>query len=451
MCKLSNDFQVEQVVITKYSDKGVGIAFFEDKELYIKNTIVGEKVLVHVLKPFVKGSKRYECELVKIIIPSTLRVTPLCPHYSKCGACQLMHLSTVGQNEYKTAQIKEAIKQVTKESINYLDFYSIDKPYVSRHKSIRNFALNNGHIISGFYQNYSHEVVSVDTCILEDPKFGVIALEFTFLFNQYLDSLIVNGELILRNLLLRSYQDEIMAVLIVKVPLDGRLKIKLVELAQSLKLTTLVLGVNTSNSNKILADTYEVLVGPGNIYAKLLGLSFKVSPNSFLQVNYQVTNALYQQAIDFCKTANNHDLALDLCCGVGTMTLALAKHFEHVIGVEIVDDAIVSARDNAVLNQLDNVKFISSDLTLVIDNLVKLKPSAIIADPSRIGLGSKNIKAIAKIKGNIKVAVIFCSLKALVRDLKEFLSLGFKIEAVRGFDMFVHTTHVETLVLLSKH
>lgn len=159
---------------------------------------------------------------------------------------------------------------------------------------------------------------------------------------------------------------------------------------------------------------------------------------------------MYEKAVSFCGE-NKDKTALDLCCGVGTMTLPLSKNFKKVIGVEIVPESIAAAIENAKHNHIDNTEFIVGDIREVINSLVKAKDiSSIICDPSRVGIGDDACKALSRLNSPIKLAYIFCSLKALERDLKNLKDNGFVIDEVQGFDMFPYSSHIETVVLLSK-
>ena len=238
--------------------------------------------------------------------------------------------------------------------------------------------------------------------------------------------------------------DEILGCLIVSGPLPDAAKQALAQWAEREKVTSFSLGYNSKAGNALFTADIELLHGKAGITKTLMGLKFNVFVPTFLQVNYEICEQLYQAAI------------LDLCCGVGTMTLALAQHFAHVVGVEIVPEAISAAADNAQLNCITNTRFIAADLQQVLPRLLKEQKQqgkqvrAIIADPARVGLGAANVKALAAVAGPCQLSLIFCALPALKRDLPELLKRGFKIDYVQGFDMFPYSSHVETLVLLSK-
>lgn len=434
--------------VQELSDKGVGISYYQDKQIYTQNTLVGETIKVKLKDSFAKGSKRYDSSLIEIIQKSSDRVSVSCPYYINCGACHLMHMSTSAQAIYKSFLIDNALCSI---GINFTQdkFVYISKTYIARYKSIRNYAYIDGQIISGFYQNYTHSLVKIDDCLLEDSLFSKLTLSLDKLFNCYSEFLLIDNSLIIKNLMLRSASNQIMLVLVVTKDLLQIVKNELKTWSKEHNITSFNLSIKKDIGNKILGDRSYVLYGKDSIEANFLDFKFILKANSFLQVNYAIAAKLYKRAIEFCASGNTN-LALDLCCGVGTMTLGLSRYFKQVIGVEIVAEAIECANENKLLNKVENVEFIAADVKDVINSLTKEKIDAIIADPSRVGLGTNVIKAISKIKGPLKLALISCSLKGLRRDLKDLLDCGFKIEAVQGYDMFVHSTHVETLVLLSK-
>lgn len=273
-----------------------------------------------------------------------------------------------------------------------------------------------------------------------------------------------------RALLLRQGDaGQVVVCLIVATPLSASLKTKLQAWAQELKVSSLFVGLNNREGNALFTNDLELLYGQAGIIKTILGQEFLVGPNTFLQVNYDICEKLYASAVYFCaqvksklEVAENLDpseqalVALDLCCGVGTMTLALAHHFKHVIGVEIVEDSIKAAQKNAELNHFsqEQLHFVAGDLTKVLPSLVKPYAKkdipALIADPSRVGIGEDNALILSKLKGPCHISLIYCSLKALQRELPIFIKGGFKVDSIQGFDMFPESTHIETLVCLSK-
>lgn len=535
-----------EVVIQKQSPQGDGIAFHEGKELYVPLALCGEVVEVKGSAPFVQGSKRYPCQVVRYIKESEQRVAAAdyeCALYEHCGGCQLMHESYAEQLRGKKAAIMEAMRTVESDCGKELDLEHAVKDVVAcetrpcRFKSTRYFASTTqgqtaqgqatqgqtvqGQLALGFYSARSHELIAVDQCQLEPVRFAQLSQSLLQCCQELhlaaydeaaasaaaniaqqakskrkqrdagagaVNALGANTALApdgqLRAVLWRQGDgDEILGCLIVSGALPDEVKRALTQWAEREQVSSFSLGYNSKVGNALFTSDLELLHGKAWITKTLLGMQYDVYAQTFLQVNYPVCEQLYQAAIEHCckpvtvtKGAHGKDkgkgddlvkasastsdydenaVALDLCCGVGTMTLALARHFPQVLGVELVPEAVAAAQENARNNGMKQAQFVAGDLKKVLPKLLKEQKAqgkhvqAVIADPSRAGLGAA-VKALAKVTRPCRLSLIFCALPALQRDLPELLRQGFKLESVQGFDMFPHSSHVETLVLLAK-
>lgn len=294
---------------------------------------------------------------------------------------------------------------------------------------------------------------------------------------EHLSQAASNGTLV-RALIMRKGDDnQLLVCLLTASLLSDELKHQLKLFAQEHEITSLYTGLNIKAGNALFTDELELIAGQPWICKSILGQHFNVGPNTFLQVNYEMCEKLYATAVGHCaaqnlmtKDAENSEhvehcsagaessgaessVALDLCCGVGTMSLALARYFKHVIGVDIVENSIKAAEENAANNE-QQVSFIAGDLSKILPSLIKpyaqKQVRAVIADPARVGIGEDNARLLSKIHGPCRISLIYCALNALQRELPVFLKGGFKIDKIQGFDMFPHSTHIETLVCLSK-
>lgn len=438
-----------ELYVEKLNDKGQGIAYFENSEIYLEGVIDGETVLAKIGDPFANGSKRRPGNVLEIINKSPDRVD-----YKDVSLQSVMSFGPIsyeGTLKRKQQMIAHALKKAGIENYNLKPIEKADLSKPSRYKSIRYFAKQDNRIVNGFYKVHSHEVIAVDNCSLEPSWFSEFANDLCEFFTDEIITVYDENtqQGLLRSLLLRDTIKEKMAVLVLsKKPSDifiDRLKVKFKD-----KVDSLYLNVNEANSNKILSDEMILISGKAEISLDLCGFDYKAGPYTFLQVNYPVAQKMYEKAVSFCGE-NKDKTALDLCCGVGTMTLPLSKNFKKVIGVEIVSESIAAAIENAKHNHIDNTEFIVGDIREVINSLVKAKDiSSIICDPSRVGIGDDACKALSRLNSPIKLAYIFCSLKALERDLKNLKDNGFVVDEVQGFDMFPYSSHIETVVLLSK-
>lgn len=506
------------VTITKLSAHGEGIAVTSNAEIYVPHALVGEKLELELGEPFAAGSKRCPGKVIKVLTPSADREEHIpCPHYADCGGCQLMHLKYEAQLKNKQQDIIQAVSKAwdklspalkAQGQLELTDLTSKVQPVlgmaqlefqVSRFKSIRYFAQVDGRLQSGFFAPRSHRLVPIHQCCLEPERFGVIAQQMTQVLEQAGAQAFAGQDTtgqtaqtaapLVKALVLRAGDaQEILACLIVANQLPSELKAKLQALAQELGLTSLYIGLNPSQGNALFTDQLELVHGEPYITKTLLGQHFKVGPNTFLQVNYEICEQLYTAVVEHCAAAaptalaapaataagaggagadqaeqaaqaeqaeQGAGVALDLCCGVGTMSLALARHFKHVIGVEIVESAVAAACDNAQSNGLgERAQFIAGDLSKVLPSLIKpydqQRVLAVIADPARVGIGEENARLLSKIKGPCRMALVYCALNALQRELPVLLKGGFKVDKIQGYDMFPHTSHVETVVFLSK-
>lgn len=470
--------QVVDVTVSKLSKKGEGIALYQERELFIPQVLVGEKLTVELGEPFAPGSSRCPGKVLEIIQPSKDRASLIpCPYYGSCGGCQLMHVSESAQLEIKRSDIKaafEVVQSKLKQSPKGQDL-ELDKLKIEmvandsyqeavRFKSIRYFGYdNNQHLIQGFYASRSHEVVAIEHCCQEPRTFGVIATSLCATLNamgaQLSSSTSEAAPWGVKAVQLRQgdTKHSIQVLLIVSGRMNDEDKSKLSLWAQEQHLSSFYVGYNHSAGNSLFCEQVELLAGSSLIEKHMGNLSFKLGPQSFMQVNYPMTEKLYQAAIEHASSFNwayESSWGLDLCCGVGTMTLSLSKHLTQVTGVEIVAAAIEAAKDNAKANGIENVSFIAGDMNQVLPSLIKgpqrAKVAGVIADPARAGLGNSCAALIGKLTGPCALSLIFCSLTALERDLPVILKAGFKLKSVHGFDMFPHSKHIETLVCLTK-
>ncbi|MDT3662180.1 MAG: 23S rRNA (uracil(1939)-C(5))-methyltransferase RlmD [Anaerobiospirillum sp.] len=451
------------VTITGRDRHGVGIAVHDGKQIYVPQALVGEVMEVEIGAPFTPKSARCPGTIKEILTPSPYRVDPQqhCAYAGRCGGCQLPHVSYEGQLAYKRDDIVAALSTVVGEQAE-----AFVRPLIPtsarpcRFKSIRYAASSSSArtpLRLGFYAPNSHDLVPVDACPLEPERFAQVAQGLEAILNELsipsYDERKPQAETAVRALQLRGGDvNSVSAYLIMTGRLNKAQRTALEHSAQKLGLESLTVGYNNAPGNALFTRELELIVGAESITKTLLGARFAVYPNTFLQVNYEICTKLYEAAIAHCAQAQSHDLALDLCCGVGTMSLALAQHFEQVVGVEIVAESIAAAQANATANGLaQKCDFIAADMTKALPELIKRKrPNAIIADPARVGLGEANAKLLGKVPGPCRLAVIFCALTALKRDLPLLIKGGFKLDYVQGFDMFPGSQHVETLVCLTK-
>ena len=429
------------------SPKGEGIVFLEDKEIYVKGALPLEEVEIIIGEPFAKGSKRCPGKLIKILKPNPDRADAAQAE-SLGGACVLGAFKYEWTLNYKRKLISEALAAIHVE-YPVPEIVASDFSKVVRNKTIRYFARSSGKLINGFYKQRSHEVEEISACILEPQWFTDFSSALCNVLNDIdvYDESLKKG--LLRSLLLRDCNERLAMLIVASYPNQDLIE-KFKITADRYNIKALFICINPYEGNSVIKGEIISIGEKQYIEENFFDYKFKVGPSTFLQVNHAIAQQIYNEAIDFCLKAKSRGQALDLCCGVGTMALGLSRYFKHVTGIEIVEASVAAAKDNALYNQVDNVDFIAGDLKEKIASCIKYDTYAVIADPSRAGLGDEVCESLAKLPKGACLSLIFCALTALKRDVKKLLSLGFKLEAVKGFDMFPYTNHVETLVLLNK-
>ncbi|MBQ9589769.1 MAG: 23S rRNA (uracil(1939)-C(5))-methyltransferase RlmD [Butyrivibrio sp.] len=375
-----------------------------------------------------------------------------CPYFKKCGACQMIDTPYDKQLRQKHARVQELIGTYTKVA----GFVGMEEPEHYRCKVHAVFTHDKkGNPLSGIYREGTHDVVPIDSCLLEDKKADAIISSIrgmlkSFKIKTYDED---NGFGLLRHVLIRIGKNtgEIMVVLVTVSPVfPSKNNFVKALLKEHPEITTIVLNVNDKQTSMILGDREKPMYGPGFIYDTCLGMKFKISPKSFYQVNPVQTEVLYKTAIDMADLKGD-EVALDCYCGVGTIGIIASPHVKEVIGVELNKDAVKDANLNAKINEVKNITFYENDATRFMQQMAESgdKVDLVFMDPPRSGSTPEFIEAMATLAPK-KVVYISCSPDSLARDLEIIVRKGFKVEKAIPVDMFPFTRSIETVVLLSK-
>ncbi len=395
-----------QVVIDRFDDLGCGIAYVGDKITFVPNTVPGDTVAITITKE----NKKYNIAKVdKYIKLSSRRVKPKCPYFDICGGCTLQSISYEDTINYKYNKVKNLFKK------NNIDI----NPTIIKNPSPFNYrnkiSLKVVDKKIGFYEENTHNIVEIKECIIASSAINK-TIPLISEFN------IINGSITIRS----NKNDEILIIL----KSNDKLNIDINYLKTQIKLVGIVINNETFYGDNFLIENI-------NDYF------YKISYDSFFQVNPYVASILFNEV---SKRINEEDTVLDLYCGVGTLSLN-AYRAKEVIGVEIVENAILNAIFNARINKIDNVKFILNDSTKAIVKLNK-KFSKIIVDPPRSGLTKTIIENILSINPE-EIIYVSCDPATLVRDILLFIDKYSVSEAII-FDMFSYTYHVETMIILKR-
>lgn len=442
---------------------GAGIGKAEDATLFVKDAVIGDEVLVKVMK--MKKNYGY-ARLVEVRTPSPFRVTPRCAVYRQCGGCQLQALDYRKQLEWKENKVKNNLERIGgfQEAEKVLEpIIGMEEPFCYRNKAQYPVGYDKeGRIIAGFYVSRSHRIVPNRDCHLGAEVNGEIldlVIEFMekYGIKPYEEAA---GTGLVRHILIRTghVSGEIMVCLIIngkKLPHAE----KLVDVLCKLKgMASITLNVNRKKTNVILGDELILLWGKEYITDSIETLTYQISPLSFYQVNPEQTGKLYRTALEFAGLTGT-ETVWDLYCGIGTISLFLARHARKVIGVEIVPRAIEDARSNAKRNGIRNVTFLEGKAEEVLPEYYRrpgpdsekdlLHPDVIVVDPPRKGCEEPCLDTIVRMHPE-RVVYVSCDSATFARDLKYLCSHGYRLERVRPVDMFPQTVGVETVGLLTK-
>ncbi len=447
--KQMNPFQKNQELvleITGITSEGQGVGRSGGVAFFVPFALPGETVKAHIIKV----EKKYcVAKITEIIRPSEHRIRPFCEAYEKCGGCALMHADYAEQLRIKTQTVRDCLERLGGfAGVEVQNTIGMEDPWRYRNKGSFPIGLADGTAAFGFYAERSHRLIPLYDCPIEDARITALARTVVEWANRnrirvYDEE---TGKGCLRACVIRvASTGERMAAVVTKGELPAK-----ESLIKMLDVESLYHNRNDLNTNVIFGDRFTLLKGKPQITEEQNGIRFLVSPQSFLQVNPVQTRKLYEAAIRLLDPKPEETIA-DVYCGIGTISLAIARRAGKVIGIECVPKAIEDAKKNAVLNGIDNAEFVCGLAEEVLPKLVEngMRPDAIVIDPPRKGCEEPVLKAIAE-SGVNRVVYVSCNPATLARDAKILASFGFRIEHVHPVDMFPHTQHVETVVLMTK-
>ena len=445
----------DQVVVTieDIGSDGEGIGKYEGYTLFIKDTVVGDRALVKVMK---SGKTYGYARLVELIEPSGSRVKPLCPIADRCGGCQLMHMNYNKQLEYKEHKVKSCLTRIGGfTDIPMEPICGMDNPYYYRNKSQFPVGRNKeGKLTIGFYAGRTHSIIDTEHCYI-GAEVNVEILKFLrgflerFRINPYEEE---THKGLIRHILTRVgfRTGEIMVCLVINGH-DFPHKDELVEgLLKIPGMKSICFNVNTSKTNVILGDKVVPIWGEPYITDSIGPIKYRISPLSFYQVNPEQTKKLYDITLEYAGLTGN-EVVWDLYCGIGTISLFLAQRAKQVYGVEIIPQAIEDARKNAELNGITNAEFYVGAAEEVLPMKYKeerTNADIIVVDPPRKGCDQSLLDTILAMAPK-KIVYVSCDPATLARDLKYLCKKDYELGKVRPVDQFGHSVHVETVVLLS--
>ncbi len=444
--------KIYRAEIIGYSGDGSSIARIHDMVVFIPGGAVGDQCDIRI----VKIAKKYAYgRIERIIISSKHRIEPECPYAVKCGGCCYWHLTYEEELRAKAAKVHDALQRIGGITMQPEHICGSDRIYHYRNKAQYPVGRNEQGIITGFYRARSHDIIPMEHCLIQTELADTLACCVREWMECYhiapYNEKTHNG--LIRHIYVRTgfATGQVLLCLVTK---NSKLPAteELISAARKAVpgLCGVVLNINKKTGNAILGDTYITLWGNETVEDVLCGNRFRLSPAAFYQVNRAQAERLYETALAYAALDKDKTV-LDLYCGAGTITLALARDARAVIGAEIVPQAVKNARENAKLNDIHNVKFICADSGQAAAMLADegKRPNVIVVDPPRKGLDEATIDAIERMHPE-RVVYVSCDPATLARDVKRLGVKGYTMQKYQVFDLFPRTAHVETVCLMSR-
>ncbi len=451
--KKNNYYQLQ---IDALGNEGQGIGRIDNFTIFVPLALPGDKVKIKILK--VKKKYAYG-KIIDIITPSPNRAKPICPIYGKCGGCQLQHLSYSEQLAFKKQKVMDALQRIGRLESEFTVSETIGMKQPQRYRNKAQFPVGidkrTGGISIGFYQPKSHDIVDIENCYIQDPINDEIVKKIkTWMTNNNIkpyDEKSGNG--FIRHIYTRIgvKSSEIMVVLVTNNENFPK-KQEFVDTIRAIdsNIKSIIQNINIRKTNVILGNINKVLWGKESIVDYIGDIKFKISPMSFYQVNPVQTEVLYKKALQYAEL-NGSETIFDLYCGIGTISLFFAQKAKKVIGVEIVKEAIDDAKENAKINDINNLEFFTGAAEDIVPKLYKegYKADMVIVDPPRKGCDENLLNTIINMEVD-RIVYVSCNPSTLARDLKILEDAGYSVKTVQPVDMFPDTVHVECIALLQR-
>ena len=443
--------KIYEAQIVDYTSEGQGIAKVEGCAVFVPNAIAGEICRIRIEK----AAKTWASgKIVEILERSEHRINRACPVAKLCGGCAFHHMDYEEESRMKAQRVRTCLNRIGGENLEAVPIMAAPTCEGYRNKAQYPVSVKKGKAIAGFYRAGSHDVVENQRCLILPPESDAVKDIVIDYVNQYrvmpYDEKTHKG--LLRHIYMR--RGAVSGQILVCLVLNGRRLPKPEVLIERLKkvsgFTTLVVSVNTRMGNAVLGDEFITLYGPGYIEDTLCGLNFRLSPRSFYQVNHHQAQRLYEAAIARAEITKN-DTVLDLYCGVGTITLAMAKAAGRVIGVEVIPQAVADAKNNAMRNGIENAEFFCGDAGQAALELEKqgIRADVVVVDPPRKGLNADTIEALSRFAPR-RIVYVSCDPATLARDVALLKERGYQLKDAIAADLFPRCAHVESIVCLTQ-
>lgn len=430
--------------VESFDMNGFGVAHIENRVVFIDGAMKEELILCEITNVH----KKYAfAKTLKILKASENRIISCCPYSERCGGCDLLHMNYRTECEIKENRVRESLKG--RSYVKFNPIIAADAVLEYRNKVMVPFARYEDDVVFGFYEKNSHKIIPIKQCrISSEPANRILYLveRYLSLFHISLyDETTHTGifkEVMIRHTSLREY----MVVLVVTQKHDFSGLVQLLS-AEVKEIKSIYLNVNSAQTNVVLSDRYELLYGNEIILEDILGLKFQVSPATFMQVNHKQCERLYSEALRMADL-NGTMTVIDAYCGMGSITLNIAKYVHKVYGIEVVEAAIRNANQNKKLNHISNAEFICGKCEDEITKLVRRERiDVIFFDPPRKGCDIRFLKTVIGMK-IAKIVYISCNIATAARDIAVLEQGGYVLKEVTPVDLFSRTSHVESIASL---
>lgn len=445
--------QIIELEITDLTHQGLGVARVEHYPIFVENALPGETVVAKITHT---GRRMGHGTTIEILEKSPHRVEIVDQVHTQSGTMPLQHLAYAEQLKFKQQQVEKVLRKVGGfEDVPVLKTIGMDDPYGYRNKAQIPVREIDGQLATGFYKKRTHNLIPIEDFVIQHPEIDKAIVIVRDILRELgltaYDETNHTGDI--RHIIVRRghFTEELMIVLVTRtftLPKHDEIVAAIREKLPHV--VSIVQNMNTEKTNVILGQQSIVLYGQDYYTDELLEHTFKISHQSFYQVNSEQTEKLYSIAVEYANLTAE-DVVVDAYCGIGTMTLALAEKAKEVHGVEIVPQAIENAKTNATDNEIDNVVFEVADAGewLVQKAKDELAVDVVVVDPPRKGLSTDFIESVLEIKPE-RMVYVSCNPSTLARDLKLLHEGGYEVEKVQPVDMFPQTYHTEAIAQLTR-
>lgn len=438
---------IVEIEITGTTDEGMGVGRANGIAVFVPYALPGEiirAIIIKVAKSYLVG------KLLDVVKPSPNRVKSECEFFYKCGGCQFWNVQYETELEYKRQLVEDCIKR-----IGNID---VEVPQVLGGRDCKGYRNKGQFPVSidgiGIYAAKSHRVIDVDRCIIQDetnPHVLACVREWMKKYNieAYCEETDTG---VIRHIYTRNGCGGLMVCIVTRTEelLHSEELVKALHDVLGEKISGILQNVNKAKTNVVLGKTFKTLWGDDYLIDNIGEYKFKISPLSFYQVNNAQTVVLYNKAMEYAGLTGKETL-WDMYCGIGTIGQYMSKGAAKIVGVEIVEDAVRNARENARFNGIENAQYFCGAAEEVAPKLLEkgLKPDVVVLDPPRKGCDIKLLETVASVAPQ-RIVYVSCKPSTLARDLKILDSYGYNTIKVQPVDLFPRTSHVECCVLLCK-